>query len=212
MLNVQVLKEGRLKNIITHLKKHGAPPDAAEAAEEAAAAAARLQLSEAAKPFKLLPVDKDAGLDVAVHAEVKGGRRARGKGGHVDTLAHNQSGNSGTGHCNTCRGQIAIHAEVKGGPCVYLLWGGFTEVEGGRHVSLSALFDTQCPSDFPEVQSYLLMSLPLQTGPPLPLCPPHLTWVFDGSLSPYPPPHTHTHTALCRGSAVHVFVVQKLGF
>jgi hypothetical protein len=69
---LQVLKEGRLKNIITHLKKHGAPPDAAEAAEAAAAAAARLQLSEAAKPFKLLPVDKEAGLDVMIGPEVKG--------------------------------------------------------------------------------------------------------------------------------------------
>lgn len=70
---LQVLKEGRLKNIITHLKKHGAPPDAAEAAEAAAAAAARLQLSEAAKPFRLLPVDKEAGLDVNVGPEVKRG-------------------------------------------------------------------------------------------------------------------------------------------
>jgi hypothetical protein len=67
-----VLKEGRLKNIITHLKKHGAPPDAAEAAEAAAAAAAKLQLSEAALLYKLLPCSKDAGFDVAVHAGIKG--------------------------------------------------------------------------------------------------------------------------------------------
>jgi hypothetical protein len=68
-----VLKEGRLKNIITHLKKHGAPADAVEAAAEATAAAAKLQLAEAAKPYRLLPVDKAAGLDVHVHPEVKGG-------------------------------------------------------------------------------------------------------------------------------------------
>jgi len=66
-----VLKDGRLKNTITHIKKHGAPPDAAEAAEEAAAAVARLQLKEAQQPYKLLPVDKEAGLDVTIHAEVK---------------------------------------------------------------------------------------------------------------------------------------------
>lgn len=72
LLLLQVLKEGRLKNIITHIKKHGSPPDAAEEAEEAAAAAAKLQLTEAQKPYKLLPVNKESGLDVAVHAEVKG--------------------------------------------------------------------------------------------------------------------------------------------
>jgi hypothetical protein len=71
-LLLQVLKEGRLKNILTHIKKHGAPPDAAEAAEEAAAAAAKLHLAEVSRPYKLLPVDKEAKLDVFVHAGVKG--------------------------------------------------------------------------------------------------------------------------------------------
>lgn len=70
---LKVLKEGRLKNILTHLKKHGAPVDAEEAAAEAAAAAARLALAEAQQPFKLLPVDKAAQLDVEhIHPEVKG--------------------------------------------------------------------------------------------------------------------------------------------
>jgi hypothetical protein len=76
-----VLKEGRLKNIITHLKKHGAPPDAADAAEAAAAAAAKLQLSEAAQLYKLLPCSKDAGFDVAVHAGIKGEGPTGGGGG-----------------------------------------------------------------------------------------------------------------------------------
>lgn len=70
----KVLKEGRLKNILTHIKKHGTPPSA-EAEAEAAAALAILQLAAAVKrPYELLPVNKDSQLDVLVHPEVKGGR------------------------------------------------------------------------------------------------------------------------------------------
>jgi hypothetical protein len=70
----QVLKEGRLKNIITHIKKHGAPPSK-EAEAEAAAAMSKLALAAAAaaaRSYKLLPVEKDSQLDVHVHPEVKG--------------------------------------------------------------------------------------------------------------------------------------------
>ncbi|KAF8065610.1 Lrrc47 [Scenedesmus sp. PABB004] len=70
----KVLKEGRLKNTLTHIKKHGAPPSAAEEAAAAAAALARVQLAAAARRYTVEPVDKDAGLDVHVHAEVKGVR------------------------------------------------------------------------------------------------------------------------------------------
>jgi hypothetical protein len=69
-----VLKEGRLKNIITHIKKHGAPPSK-EAEAEAAAAMSKLALAAAAaaaRSYKLLPVEKDSQLDVHVHPEVKG--------------------------------------------------------------------------------------------------------------------------------------------
>lgn len=68
----QVLKEGRLKNIITHIKKHGSPPSAEQEAA-AAAALARLQLAAAAaRPYQLLPWDKQSRYEVFVHQEVKG--------------------------------------------------------------------------------------------------------------------------------------------
>jgi hypothetical protein len=73
-LTLQVLKEGRLKNIITHIKKHGAPPSKEDEAE-AAAAMSKLALAAAAaaaRSYKLLPVEKDSQLDVHVHPEVKG--------------------------------------------------------------------------------------------------------------------------------------------
>jgi hypothetical protein len=69
----QVLKEGRLKNIITHIKKHGSPPSAEQEAA-AAAALARMQLAAAAaRPYELLPWDKQSRYEVFVHPEVKGG-------------------------------------------------------------------------------------------------------------------------------------------
>ncbi|WIA16309.1 hypothetical protein OEZ86_007801 [Tetradesmus obliquus] len=72
----KVLKEGRLKNIITHIKKHGAPPSK-ESEAEAAAAMSKLALAAAAaaaRSYRLLPVEKDSNFDVHVHPEVKGVR------------------------------------------------------------------------------------------------------------------------------------------
>ncbi|KAF6255538.1 hypothetical protein COO60DRAFT_1702781 [Scenedesmus sp. NREL 46B-D3] len=72
----KVLKEGRLKNIITHIKKHGAPPSK-ESEAEVAAAMSKLALAAAAaaaRSYKLRPVEKDSQLDVHVHPEVKGVR------------------------------------------------------------------------------------------------------------------------------------------
>lgn len=68
----KVLKEGRLKNILTHIKKNGAPPSK-EAAEAAAEAVRRLELAaQQQRPYELLVVDKTLQYDVFVHAEVKG--------------------------------------------------------------------------------------------------------------------------------------------
>jgi hypothetical protein len=93
-----VLKEGRLKNIITHIKKHGAPPSK-EAEAEAAAALSKLALvaaAAAARSYKLLPVEKDSQLDVHVHPEVKGelGNNKSGTEGHniSGTVGRSRSG------------------------------------------------------------------------------------------------------------------------
>lgn len=70
----KVLKEGRLKNILTHIKKNGAPPSK-EATEAAAAALRQLELAAAQQRlYELLPVDKAAQLDVYVHPDVKSER------------------------------------------------------------------------------------------------------------------------------------------